>query len=163
VFAIIATENKDVAEMGTKVFMRYKNSLVGLQSSVTAIENPIDAQDELSALKEILEKNYPKIASEVQMAMDQWKIQNKTIQEQLTKTLVYFTPKKEKTGQFLETISGWVNKAWESMKKLTKRLDAILFPQVDKTVAAIEAFEETTGKKKAAACIKRLVNEQYSH
>jgi RNAse (barnase) inhibitor barstar len=159
IYAIIATETKDVEEMGTKVFLRYKNSLVGVQQAISAMENPLDAADELEAVKDILSKNFPKISEEVQKALDLWKVQNTTIQEQITKTLVYFSPKKEKTGQFLEALVGWVNKAWEATKKITKRLDSILFPRVDQSIAVMESFQDVAGKQKVKATIDKWMNK----
>ena len=142
IFAIIGSQNKDLAELEGTYFEKYKDKLIGLRRNVVENAEVPGVLEELQILKSILEVNHPKVFKNVMNVLNQYMEANSKITETIEKSFVMFQPRKQKTSQLWERVKNWAAKLWAKVRGTSDSINEEIIPAIDDTIAAIDKFEE---------------------
>lgn len=160
VFALVGQENAALNDLNVTVFQQWKGKLVGLQRTIVEIPQEPGVFDELNALKEILATTAPEISSQVLETLEGWKKANTTILEQIHETFAMYPPPKGKAGKTIEEskVLVYANSSLESVQDSVNDLYAEVFPVVEYTNEAIDAFTNKMTNFSVASKVKKAFN-----
>jgi len=158
IFAIIGSQNKALGDIEGKFFVKYKNKLVGLQRKMTEEAMGVGVVEELEVLRELLEKNHPRIFNKIMAALEAYKDTNTAIVERMENLFAYYPPAEKKfafRAQWLKKIKDWVNDLWDEFKLISEDLYDYTFPEIDESIDAVDEFIRQVGSETRATKIKR--------
>jgi hypothetical protein len=156
VFSLVGLEQQALDDLNITFFQKYKEKALGIQRIISEKPQAPGPWDEIVALREILTTNAPEIAEKVFATLDEWKRANTRIDDKIEETFALY-PHKGHTAQVLEKMTGWIGKLWKSIKTSIDELYSSVFPKIDETMDAMDAFMAASGSAATASQITRAL------